>query len=160
MALTPRVLTETLAAGGDEAKRAFDAMMGRKKIDVAAIKAARLTLCPTRPENCAGNGALPNGPSYRAHPRLVQRRVGHRRGRNCACCEIDRDPLISLRSIQMSLRFQPFAFHTAKTLRRHRSVEFPQRSPNLGHSPPPRLADNDRILMGAYWTVRAFRQST
>jgi hypothetical protein len=27
--------------GGDEAKRAFDAMMGMKKIDVAAIKAAR-----------------------------------------------------------------------------------------------------------------------
>jgi predicted 3-demethylubiquinone-9 3-methyltransferase (glyoxalase superfamily) len=37
----PRVLTEALAAGGDEAKRAFDAMMGMKKIDVAAIKAAR-----------------------------------------------------------------------------------------------------------------------
>jgi hypothetical protein len=31
-----------MAAGGDEAKRAFDAMMGMKKIDVAAIKAARL----------------------------------------------------------------------------------------------------------------------
>jgi len=28
-------------AGGDEAKRAFDAMMGMKKIDVAAIDAAR-----------------------------------------------------------------------------------------------------------------------
>jgi predicted 3-demethylubiquinone-9 3-methyltransferase (glyoxalase superfamily) len=39
--ITPRVLTEVLAAGGDEAKRAFDAMMGMKKIDVAAIKAAR-----------------------------------------------------------------------------------------------------------------------
>ena len=35
------VLTEALAAGGDEAKRAFDAMMGMKKIDIAAIKAAR-----------------------------------------------------------------------------------------------------------------------
>jgi hypothetical protein len=32
-----------MAAGGDEAKRAFDAMMGMKKIDVAAIEAARLT---------------------------------------------------------------------------------------------------------------------
>ena len=32
---------EVLAAGGDEAKRAFVAMMGMKKIDVAAIKAAR-----------------------------------------------------------------------------------------------------------------------
>ena len=39
--ITPRVLTEALAAGGDEAKRAFDAMMTMKKIDVAAIKAAR-----------------------------------------------------------------------------------------------------------------------
>jgi predicted 3-demethylubiquinone-9 3-methyltransferase (glyoxalase superfamily) len=35
------VLTEALAAGGNEAKRAFDAMMGMKKIDIAAIKAAR-----------------------------------------------------------------------------------------------------------------------
>jgi predicted 3-demethylubiquinone-9 3-methyltransferase (glyoxalase superfamily) len=34
-------LTEALAVGGDEAKRAFDAMMGMKKIDVAAITAAR-----------------------------------------------------------------------------------------------------------------------
>jgi predicted 3-demethylubiquinone-9 3-methyltransferase (glyoxalase superfamily) len=39
--ITPRVLTEALAVGGDEAKRAFDAMMEMKKIDVAAIKAAR-----------------------------------------------------------------------------------------------------------------------
>ena len=39
--ITPRVLTEALAAGGDQAKRAFDAMMGMKKIDVAAIEAAR-----------------------------------------------------------------------------------------------------------------------
>ena len=39
--ITPRVLTEALAAGGDEARRAFDAMMGMKKIDVAAIEAAR-----------------------------------------------------------------------------------------------------------------------
>jgi predicted 3-demethylubiquinone-9 3-methyltransferase (glyoxalase superfamily) len=39
--ITPRVLTEALAAGGDEAKRAFSAMMGMKKIDIAAIKAAR-----------------------------------------------------------------------------------------------------------------------
>jgi len=39
--ITPRVLTEALAVGGDEARRAFDAMMGMKKIDVAAIKAAR-----------------------------------------------------------------------------------------------------------------------
>jgi predicted 3-demethylubiquinone-9 3-methyltransferase (glyoxalase superfamily) len=39
--ITPLVLTEAMAAGGDEAKRAFTAMMGMKKIDVAAIKAAR-----------------------------------------------------------------------------------------------------------------------
>ncbi len=38
--ITPRVLTEALAAGGDEAKRAFDAMMTMQKIDVAAIEAA------------------------------------------------------------------------------------------------------------------------
>jgi len=39
--ITPHVLTDALAAGGDEAKRAFDAMMGMKKIDIAAIEAAR-----------------------------------------------------------------------------------------------------------------------
>src|SRR5262245_46090296 len=39
--ITPRVLMDALAAGGDEAKRAFDAMMEMKKIDVAAIEAAR-----------------------------------------------------------------------------------------------------------------------
>ena len=39
--ITPRVLTEALAAGGDEAKRAFEAMMQMNKIDVAAIEAAR-----------------------------------------------------------------------------------------------------------------------
>jgi predicted 3-demethylubiquinone-9 3-methyltransferase (glyoxalase superfamily) len=39
--ITPRTLLEALAIGGDEAKRAFDAMMTMKKIDVAAIDAAR-----------------------------------------------------------------------------------------------------------------------
>ena len=39
--ITPRVLTEAMAAGGDEARRAFEAMMTMKKIDVAAIEAAR-----------------------------------------------------------------------------------------------------------------------
>jgi predicted 3-demethylubiquinone-9 3-methyltransferase (glyoxalase superfamily) len=39
--ITPRVLTEAMAAGGAEAKRAFDAMMDMKKIDVAAIESAR-----------------------------------------------------------------------------------------------------------------------
>ena len=38
--ITPRVLTEALAIGGDEGKRAFDAMMTMKKIDVAKIEAA------------------------------------------------------------------------------------------------------------------------
>ena len=40
--ITPRTLTEALAAGGAEAKRAFDAMMTMQKIDVAKIDAARL----------------------------------------------------------------------------------------------------------------------
>lgn len=39
--ITPRTLTEALAAGGDEARRAFGAMMTMQKIDVAAIDAAR-----------------------------------------------------------------------------------------------------------------------
>ena len=49
--ITPRVLTEAMAAGGDEAKRAFEAMMTMKKIDVAAIKAARLNARPVSPRN-------------------------------------------------------------------------------------------------------------
>ena len=36
-----RQLTEALAACGAEAKRAFDAMIKMRKIDVAAIEAAR-----------------------------------------------------------------------------------------------------------------------
>lgn len=39
--ITPRVLLEAMAVGGDEAKRAFEAMMGMTKINVAAIEAAR-----------------------------------------------------------------------------------------------------------------------
>jgi predicted 3-demethylubiquinone-9 3-methyltransferase (glyoxalase superfamily) len=39
--ITPRTLTEAMAAGGAEAKRAFDAMMTMQKIDVAAIDTAR-----------------------------------------------------------------------------------------------------------------------
>jgi predicted 3-demethylubiquinone-9 3-methyltransferase (glyoxalase superfamily) len=39
--ITPRVLMEAMAAGGDEARRAFEAMMGMGRIDVAAIEAAR-----------------------------------------------------------------------------------------------------------------------
>ena len=39
--ITPRALTEAMAAGGEEARRAFEAMMTMKKVDVAAIDAAR-----------------------------------------------------------------------------------------------------------------------
>lgn len=39
--ITPRTLTDALAAGGEEARRAFEAMMTMTKIDVAAIDAAR-----------------------------------------------------------------------------------------------------------------------
>lgn len=39
--ITPRALTKALAAGGDEAQRAFAAMMDMRKIDVAKIEAAR-----------------------------------------------------------------------------------------------------------------------
>jgi predicted 3-demethylubiquinone-9 3-methyltransferase (glyoxalase superfamily) len=39
--ITPRTLMEAIAAGGDEARRAFEAMMQMKKIDVAVIEAAR-----------------------------------------------------------------------------------------------------------------------
>ena len=38
--ITPRVLTEAMAKGGDVAKRAFEAMMTMQKIDVAKIEAA------------------------------------------------------------------------------------------------------------------------
>jgi 2-polyprenyl-6-hydroxyphenyl methylase/3-demethylubiquinone-9 3-methyltransferase len=39
--ITPRVLTDAMAAGGAEAKRAFEAMMPMTKIDIATIEAAR-----------------------------------------------------------------------------------------------------------------------
>lgn len=39
--ITPRVLTEALVAGGYAGRRAFEAMMTMRKIDVAAIEAAR-----------------------------------------------------------------------------------------------------------------------
>src|SRR4029453_6079457 len=39
--ITPRVLTDAMAAGGPEAKRAFAAMMEMGKIDMAKIEAAR-----------------------------------------------------------------------------------------------------------------------
>jgi predicted 3-demethylubiquinone-9 3-methyltransferase (glyoxalase superfamily) len=39
--ITPRTLTDALAAGGAEAKRAFAAMMTMRKVDIAKIEAAR-----------------------------------------------------------------------------------------------------------------------
>ena len=39
--ITPRVLIEAFAAGGGEARRAFEAMLPMKKIDIATIEAAR-----------------------------------------------------------------------------------------------------------------------
>ncbi len=39
--ITPRALTDAMAAGGDESKRAFEAMMTMKKIDIKTIEAAR-----------------------------------------------------------------------------------------------------------------------
>lgn len=38
--ITPRILTEAMASGGEPAKRAFDAMMTMGKIDIATIEAA------------------------------------------------------------------------------------------------------------------------
>ena len=38
--ITPTILTDALAAGGEKAKRAFDAMMPMTKIDIAAIERA------------------------------------------------------------------------------------------------------------------------
>jgi predicted 3-demethylubiquinone-9 3-methyltransferase (glyoxalase superfamily) len=39
--ITPLALTGARAAGGDEGRRAFEAMMPMKKIDMATIEAAR-----------------------------------------------------------------------------------------------------------------------
>ena len=38
--ITPRIMTETMAAGGEAAQKAFAAMMTMRKLDVAAIEAA------------------------------------------------------------------------------------------------------------------------
>ncbi|WP_127753464.1 VOC family protein [Devosia sp. 1566] len=38
--ITPRILTDAMARGGGEAKRAFEAMMPMRKIDIAGIEAA------------------------------------------------------------------------------------------------------------------------
>ena len=39
--ITPRAVIDALAAGGDEAQRAFEAMMTMTRIDIAAVEAAR-----------------------------------------------------------------------------------------------------------------------
>jgi len=39
--ITPRALTDALAAGGGEAKRAFEPMMTMNKIDIGTIESAR-----------------------------------------------------------------------------------------------------------------------
>jgi predicted 3-demethylubiquinone-9 3-methyltransferase (glyoxalase superfamily) len=39
--ITPRALTEAIAAGGGASKRVFEAMMSMKKIDIAGVEAAR-----------------------------------------------------------------------------------------------------------------------
>jgi predicted 3-demethylubiquinone-9 3-methyltransferase (glyoxalase superfamily) len=39
--ISPRALTDAVEAGGDEARRVFAAMITMKKIDIAAIEAAR-----------------------------------------------------------------------------------------------------------------------
>jgi len=39
--ITPRALIDAMAAGGDEARRAFEAVMTMNRIDVATIEAAR-----------------------------------------------------------------------------------------------------------------------
>ena len=44
--ITPRTLTQAMRAGGEEARRAFTAMMTMRKIDVAAIDRARLGEAP------------------------------------------------------------------------------------------------------------------
>jgi len=46
--ITPRVLTDGLAAGGDEARRVFEAMMSMRKIDIATIDLARRGLLHPR----------------------------------------------------------------------------------------------------------------
>src|SRR5678810_888649 len=46
--ITPRVLTEALAIGGEKKKQTIDAMKKMKKNDVAAIKEAQRGLSPTR----------------------------------------------------------------------------------------------------------------
>jgi hypothetical protein len=68
-----RLLTEALAAGGEEARGAFEAMMGMRKIDVAAIKAARRGDIPNWLE-----GTKINEPHSRIH-------VPHQHNKSASC---------------------------------------------------------------------------
>jgi hypothetical protein len=79
-----------MAAGGAEAKRAFDAMMDMGKIDVAAIEAARLMLRRVWRQICRQTSSIDGTernvsgrplrgcqrPFAGAHPRLLSTRSG------------------------------------------------------------------------------------
>ena len=73
--ITPRVLTDALAAGGDEAKRAFDAMMhdeDRHRRDRGG--AARRTCCRSPP--CSPSSALGTTGSPRSPATCIQKSLG------------------------------------------------------------------------------------
>ena len=57
--ITPRVLTDALADGGDVAKRTFDAMMTMGKISITKIEAAR----KDDAEQCVRSSAARSSPS-------------------------------------------------------------------------------------------------
>ena len=62
--ITPRTLTEAMAAGGAEAKRAFDAMMTMQKIDVASHR-----------RRAAGLNSRPHPHQYDRAPRTAKTRL-------------------------------------------------------------------------------------
>jgi hypothetical protein len=64
--ITPRVLMQALSAGGGEAKRAFDAMMGMK----------RSTSPPSKPPAAANLSAKNRGHPGQARQRLIRGRPG------------------------------------------------------------------------------------
>ena len=66
--ITPRALTDALAAGGVEAKRAFSAMMSMKKIDIATIEAARRGLGGRARRPFARSGSLRSRVRYASPP--------------------------------------------------------------------------------------------
>ena len=85
--ITPRTLTEALAAGGDEARRAFEAMMPMTKIDVAtrpgATSGSRMrTNAPSRlePSTIAASSSSRGTP--RTNPRSVQTANGSKKARS------------------------------------------------------------------------------